>query len=619
MPEFDFSEGYTRLEKAMAGGSEVMPFVAQMHEFAMKQSGAPGHRFYSDAETFVRGICETTRDFRFDVPSLIWDVYNVEAEALGAKLVLFDDMAPAIDNVEPIITDEKSLARLKSPNPATAGRMPFVQEVLERFRELTGRAPQPGYCAPFTLAAQCMTFERLIYQIRDNPAFVHKVMTFLTDEVLVPYMNHMARAFPDAPVLDGSDAVASLPFITADMQEEFALHYIERMQRQCSLPVVCDNWWGDSYATDLEAFWRLKLRATPTYLKVQDPDLFRIGAEPAHEYARKHDLPLVLGVDNNVLQNGPAEEIGKRIHEYMEIGEPGGKTILYLCSLSAETPEEHVRAAVGAIGRFRAGDRPWAGLRLGGGAPRPDGRPAAPTGAHPIARPAKAVEDPATADQAREELLDDIFDSVMDYDDEASVRLVTRALADGVAVKEILDDALISAMDEVGAMFSEGTIFVPEMLMAARAMKSGLGVLRPVLTKTASKPKGTVMLATVQGDVHDIGKNLVGMMLEGAGYSVVDLGVNQTKEDIVARAEEIRPDVIGLSALLTTSMPSMGKTLAAIREQGLNLPVVVGGAPVTQEFADAIGADGYGENAPGAVALVEALVSGAREPAHNAA
>ncbi|MCK4711900.1 MAG: cobalamin-dependent protein, partial [Marinosulfonomonas sp.] len=167
----------------------------------------------------------------------------------------------------------------------------------------------------------------------------------------------------------------------------------------------------------------------------------------------------------------------------------------------------------------------------------------------------------------------------------------------------------IAAMEEVGGMFSQGTIFVPEMLLSARAMKGGLEILRPLLTKTKSKPKGLVLLATVQGDVHDIGKNLVGMMLEGAGYTVVDMGVNIKGDDILAKARELNPDVIGLSALLTTTMPQMAKIITAFKEADAPFPIVVGGAPLTQEFADRIGADGYGADAPGAVALVHSLVA----------
>ena len=134
-------------------------------------------------------------------------------------------------------------------------------------------------------------------------------------------------------------------------------------------------------------------------------------------------------------------------------------------------------------------------------------------------------------------------------------------------------------------------------------------MLRPTLTRTGEPPKGKVMLATVQGDVHDIGKNLVGMMLEGAGYEVVDLGVNATPENILERAQQERPNVVGLSALLTTSMPSMQKTLNLFKDEEAPYPVIVGGAPVTQDFADRIGADGYGENAPMAVATVHRLVA----------
>jgi 5-methyltetrahydrofolate--homocysteine methyltransferase len=615
MTEFDFSEGYALLDAAMTPGSEGsdrIPFIAQMHEFAMRQSGRSGREFYTDPEVFVRGVLETARDFGFDTPSFIWDVYNIEAEALGARLVLFDDMAPAIDNVRPIIESEKDLARLTPPDPGRSGRMPFVFDVLHLVGEYTGRAPAPSYCAPFTLASHCMTFERLILAIKDDPAYVHKVMTFLTDEVLAPYCNAMTAAFPDATVIDGSDAIASLPFITQDMLEEFSLGYIERLQRQCSVPVICDNWWGDSFTTDRERFWGLKLRATPSYFKIQDPDLFKVGTDEPVAFARRMDKPIVLGVDNNVLQNGPAEEIEKRIHEYMEAGEPTRRCVLYLCSLSAETPPEHVRAAVAAIKRFRAGDRPHKGLHLSGRAEAVTAPVAPPTrGAGSSATHGADSDDPAR--EKFEERLDAIFDSIMDYDDEAVVSHVEHALTENIAVQEILDDALIAAMDDIGEMFSQGTIFVPEMLLAARAMKSGLAVVRPILIKSKTKPKGTVLLATVQGDVHDIGKNLVGMMLEGAGYTVVDLGVNVDREAIVARAEELKPDVVGLSALLTTSMPQMARTVETFRERGLPWPVVVGGAPVTEEFAEKIGADGYAGNAPEAVELVGRIVRAANQ------
>ncbi len=603
MAEFDFSTGLKRLTEAMTTGSAEVPFIAQMHEFAMRESGIPGHEFYTDAKKFVRGVCEVSQRFGFDTPGFCWDVYNVEAEALGCTLLTFEDMAPAIGNTTALVANEKDLARLQAPDPYSAGRMPMVFEIMQETQVRSGMKPVPSFCAPFTLASHIMTFENLIVQIRKDPAFVHKVMVFLVDEVLAPYINALLREFPNAAVADGSDAVASLPFITQDILEEFALGYIERLQGQTIRPVICDNWWGDSYTGDLHGFWEQKLRATPDYLKVQDPDLFKIGVDKVVEYARRRNLPVVLGVDNNVFQNGPVEEIQRRIHEYMEAVETIGRGALYLCSLSAVTPAENVAAAIAAAKQFRAGDRPWAGERRAG---PPEEQTQVEHG--PIRHHASVTGDGTEA----EALLDDIFDAVLNQQDTRATELVTHALKSGIDVQVILNEGLIAAMDEVGDEFSVGRVFVPEMLMAARSMKAGLEIIRPTLTRTGAPPKGKVLLATVQGDVHDIGKNLVGMMLEGAGYEVIDLGVNQTPQEILDAAIESRPDVVGLSALLTTSMPAMQKTVALFKGTGAAYPVIVGGAPVTLEFATVIKADGYGENAPLAVETIHGIVDSKR-------
>jgi len=609
MAKFDFSEGVNRLSTAMTTGGKEVPFIAQMHEFAMRESGIPGDEFYLDAKKFVRGVCETTERFGFDTPSFLWDVYNVEAEALGCQLVTFKDMAPAIENTQPLVSTEKDIARLKAPDPYSSGRMPMVMEIMQQVKEQAGMIPFPCYCAPFTLASHVMTFENLVVQMQENPQLVHKLMTFLVDEVIAPYMNAILKEFPEAPFADGSDAVASLPFITQDMLDEFALGYIERLQKQVIKPAICDNWWGDSFTSDLHGFWAQKLRATPGFLKCQDPDLFKVGVQPIIDYARQYELPVVLGVDNNVFQNGPQQEIRMRIHEYMEAIETVGKGALYLCSLSAVTPAENVRIAIEACKDFRVGNRPWVGQRRAG---TPEAR--GETGKTTVLVD-KSVLTAAAAIYAspQEQLLDKIFDAVIEAEDEETVDLVNAALEKKIEVHEILNESLIAAMDEVGDEFAEGKIFVPEMLMAARAMKAGLEVVRPILTETGEPPKGRVMLATVQGDVHDIGKNLVGMMLEGAGYEVIDLGVNKTPDEILAMANELDPDVVGLSALLTTSMPSMQRTVALFKKVGSKYPVIVGGAPVTSEFADVIEADGYGENAPHAVETVHKLVASQAE------
>ncbi len=203
----------------------------------------------------------------------------------------------------------------------------------------------------------------------------------------------------------------------------------------------------------------------------------------------------------------------------------------------------------------------------------------------------------------------DIFNAVLAFD-EATVKAETQAQLDaGTAIDTILNDGLIGAMDEVGERFSAGDLFVPEMLMAAQAMKAGLELLKPHLAGGQSQSKGTVLIGTVKGDLHDIGKNLVAMMMEGAGFDVIDLGVDVESETFVKNAAEKKVDVIALSALLTTTMPAMESTIQAVKEAGITTATIIGGAPVTQAFADQIGADGYSADAPGAVKLVKALVA----------
>ncbi|MCP3934864.1 MAG: cobalamin-binding protein [Actinomycetia bacterium] len=204
--------------------------------------------------------------------------------------------------------------------------------------------------------------------------------------------------------------------------------------------------------------------------------------------------------------------------------------------------------------------------------------------------------------------VEDIFDAVLDYEDEEIAALVRSELENGTPVDTILDTGLIQAMTHIGQEFSEGTIFVPEMLMAAETMKAGLDVLRPLLTDGSSQARGLVVIGSVKGDIHDIGKNLFGMMLEGSGFEVVDLGVNVGADDFLSAIDTHRADVVGLSAMLTTTMTNMASTVGSIRESGTGVHVMVGGAPVTQEFASDIGADGFGKDGPTGAATAMALL-----------
>ena len=202
---------------------------------------------------------------------------------------------------------------------------------------------------------------------------------------------------------------------------------------------------------------------------------------------------------------------------------------------------------------------------------------------------------------------DDLYDGLKEEIEEGTHILLER----GWSAEQVLSKALVDGMTIVGIDFRDGILFVPEVLLAANAMKGGMFILRPLLAETGAKPVGTMVIGTVKGDIHDIGKNLVAMMMEGAGFEVYDIGINNSVEDYVAALERHKPEILGMSALLTTTMPYMKVVIDALKEQGIrdDYIVMVGGAPLNEEFGEAVGADAYcrdaAEAAVSAVRLVE--------------
>ncbi len=205
-----------------------------------------------------------------------------------------------------------------------------------------------------------------------------------------------------------------------------------------------------------------------------------------------------------------------------------------------------------------------------------------------------------------EQMFDDLYDGLADEIVEGTNILLGR----GWAATKVLDEALVEGMNIVGADFRDGILFVPEVLLAANAMKKAMAILKPILAETGAEPVGKMVIGTVKGDIHDIGKNLVGMMMEGAGFEVVDLGINTDADTYLKALREHRPDILGMSALLTTTMPYMKVVIDAMKKEGVrgNHIVLVGGAPLNEEFGRAVGADAYCRDAATAVETAKRLV-----------
>jgi 5-methyltetrahydrofolate--homocysteine methyltransferase len=209
-----------------------------------------------------------------------------------------------------------------------------------------------------------------------------------------------------------------------------------------------------------------------------------------------------------------------------------------------------------------------------------------------------------------EQMFDDLYDGLADEVAEGTQILLDRDWS----AKKVLDEALVGGMNIVGIDFRDGILFVPEVLMAANAMKAGMAILQPILSATGAEPVGKIVIGTVKGDIHDIGKNLVGMMMEGAGFEVVDLGINTDVDTYIAALKEHQPNILGMSALLTTTMPYMKVVVDALVDQGMrdDYIVLVGGVPLNEEFGKAVGADAYCRDAATAVEVAKKLVQESR-------
>lgn len=335
------------------------PYVmigAQSNDHSTHLSGVPSRRFYTDPRTFTRVQLLVTEYYGFDVPSNFWDVYNVEAEALGQKIIYPERGIPDIDRREMLIAQPSDLDRLAPPDPLASGRLPWVLRVNRHYQEMTGRLERSYFTAPFSLAVNIRGYENLVQDIYLRPEFVHRLLEFLCDEVLVPFLEAVRReaGIPDLP-LDGRDAWASPPLITLDMMDEYVVAYTERLRRRLGPGLITRGNWGDAKSRDPERFFAQKLRCSPGGLSVLDPDLYEVGAMRVKDFAQAHAAALSAGVDAKLLQDGPAAAVVERVRHYIDALGRDGRCMIHLNQIPAEAAPAHIHAAVAAchaFGRF---------------------------------------------------------------------------------------------------------------------------------------------------------------------------------------------------------------------------------------------------------------------------
>ena len=359
MSQRDFSsflQGLQRFEKAMTGVPDRVPLLAQLHEFAMKETRAAARDFYSIPEMLTVATLETQAKYGIDVPVLEYDVYNIEAEAIGQLIKYTDTNMPDVDRSRPLIRDRDDLNKIRRPDFDSDGRFRQVIEMNKSFRSLIGPGAEPTvqFCAPFSLAANIRGIEQLILYIYSTPQFARDLFDRITEELLAPWILRLQTEFPAAQSISGNDATASLPIVNLDILENWIVPYVERLRELCGPQVCVPNWVGESLLDNPTEMLDLKRRVCPGFLEGQDPDVEKLGPQFYKEYAQENGLPLILGIGAVFLATATAAEVTERVQYYIDVGGQNGRFALYLCNLGATTPADNVRAAVAAVRKYGA-------------------------------------------------------------------------------------------------------------------------------------------------------------------------------------------------------------------------------------------------------------------------
>ncbi len=356
--------GFERLVAAIYGTPDRVPILAQPYTYAMSMHGLEASVFFSKARPFIGASFNFARYFDIDFWSPVFDFYNIEAEALGQRLIWRKHSEPDVDTSQPLIKSEDDLKRLRPPVPGVSGRMPFVLESYKRYIELMGIPPMVYACSPFTMAVLLRGYVNFIRDIRRNPRFAHRLLDFLSMEVVVPWIEKMVET-TTASIVVMSDAWASQPNVTTDMVREFCLPYIEKIVKatNSSLRTVVDTGsWGECSVGDprevLDIKYEMITRGNffkslrPLFLLVWNEDYEKIGIVTARRYAEEKSVCLMLNVRPNLIEEGPPEAIVSAMRKIIREGAGRGKFVIIMNLIPVASPLENVFTVVESVKQF---------------------------------------------------------------------------------------------------------------------------------------------------------------------------------------------------------------------------------------------------------------------------
>lgn len=344
-------EGMRRIKEGTSSVADRVPVYAQMSHHSARLAGKPTQQFFTHAETFLECQLAADQFYGIDGPTIHYDVYNIEAEALGAKLLWKEKEIPSVDTQNALLQSVDGWQSLRPVKFGAVGRMPYVLEINRRLMDL-GLSPKIRFTGLFTLAANLLGLTNLILAIMTEPEKVHRLLSFLSDEVVAPWIKCQRADCGRNEIATGSDALASPPILSLELVREYCLKYIKRLEKQVG-DIRLAGLWGESSLSDPSQLLDIKREGSPTNIQVLDPDVTALGPAFFRRYADQTRVALVMGLDAHLICEGPVSEIKARARRFIEEGGSSGRFILFINDIPYDTPSEHVHAVVAVAREYQ--------------------------------------------------------------------------------------------------------------------------------------------------------------------------------------------------------------------------------------------------------------------------